>query len=152
MVGLSTEIQNKPKLSEKEIIEDSNKLAAVEGNAAIAFELYIAAQQVGMRLDNNYSEQSIAKDRRLAEKMADEFSDARSAAYCSLSKKISKVGGMPLVLADCEDDSHEGDNFVFAALHDVGQVVNRVNPVRMRIKAKAEVSKKRKNLHGAIAN
>ena len=152
MVGLSTEIQNKPKLSEKEIIEDSNKLAAVEGNAAIAFELYIAAQQVGKRLDNNYSEQSIAKDRRLAEKMADEFSDARSAAYCSLSKKISKVGGMPLVLADCEDDSHEGDNFVFAALHDVGQVVNRVNPVRMRIKAKAEVSKKRKNLHGAIAN
>lgn len=152
MKDLSEEIRSKSKLSEKEIIENANKLAAMEGNAAIAFELYIAAQQVGMRLDSNYSEQCIAKDRQLAEKMTDEFSDVRGAARRSLSKNISKVGGMPLVLADCEDDSYEGNNFVFAALHDAGQVVNRVNPVRMRDKAKAEVSKKRKKLRGAIAN
>ena len=150
MRDLSEEIGRKSKLSEKGIIEDSNRLAAMEGNAAIAFELYIAAQQVGMRLDNNYSEQCIAKDRQLAEKMVDEFSDVRSTAHRSLSKKISKVGGMPLVLADSEDDSYEGNNFVLAALHDAGQAVNRVNPVRMRDKAKADVSKKREKLREAI--
>lgn len=150
MRDLSEEIGRKSKLSEKEIIENSNRFAVMEGNAAIAFELYIAAQQVGMRLDNNYSEQCIAKDRQLAEKMVDEFSDVRGAAYCSLSKKISKVGGMPLVLADSEDDSYEGNNFVLAALHDAGQAVNRVNPVRMRDKAKADVSKKREKLREAI--
>lgn len=150
MRDLSEEIGRKSKLSEKEIIENSNRLAVMEDNAAIAFELYIAAQQVGMRLDNNYSEQYIAKDRQLAEKMVDEFSDVRGVAYSSLSKKISKVGGMPLVLADSEDDSYEGDNVVFAVLHDAGQAMNRINPVRMRDKAKADVSKKREKLREAI--
>lgn len=148
---LTTEIEGKKKLKEAQIHEEAAKLSSAEARAAVAFQLYIAAQQVGMRLDNNYTEQNIAKDRQLAQEMADAFSICHGEAQIKLSKKVAKIGEKPLALADRIEDDYETANLALGVLHAVGNNAKRVNPVSMHAKAKADISEKRAKLQDEVS-
>lgn len=148
----TAEIDGKKKLKETQIHEEAAKLSAAETRAAVAFQLYIAAQQVGMRLDNNYTEENIAKDRQLAQEKADAFSICHGDAQAKLSKKVAKIGGKPIfTLADRVEDDYEAANLALGVLHAAGNGAKRVNPVSMHAKAKANISEKRAKLQDEVS-
>ncbi len=123
----------------------------MENRASAAFQLTLAAQQINMRLDNDYTAQRIANDRQLTGKKVDEFSVARGGANRALSAKISKVGGKPLALADYVQDGYQAPNPALGVLHEAKKNAGRLNPVRMHGKAKQDISAKRARLQDEIS-
>lgn len=148
---LAAEIDAKKKLKEAQIHEKAAKLSSAETRAAVAFQLYIAAQQVGMRLDNNYTEQNIAKDRQLAQEKADAFSICHGDAQAKLSSKVAKIRKKHFALADHVEDDYEAANLAFSVLHAAGNEIKRVNPVRVKAKVKEVNSQKRAKLQDEVS-
>lgn len=146
----AAELESKKKLSAKEIVSASAKLTVMEERAAAAFQLTLAAQQIDMRLDNDYTAQRLANDRRLTEKKVAEFRETRGAARLVLSGKVSKVGGNPLALADRVEDGYQAPNPVLGVLHEGARNADRLNPLRMRRKAEQDLSAKRARLQDVV--
>ncbi len=147
----TAEVQGKKRLSAEKIVREAERLSSMEALAAVAFQLVVMAQQVGMRFEGDYTEKRIETDAQITDRMAEEFSSARGDARLKLSAKISKVGGKPLALADPQADDYVAKNAALAILHEVGENANRLNPVRMRSKAKADISEKRAKLQDAVS-
>lgn len=152
MKDFSAEVQAKKRLSAEKIAEEAEKLSAIEMRAAVAFQLFVMAQQIGMRFEGDYTRQRIETDRQIASRMADGFSSVRRDARLNLSEKISKVGGKPLAIATRSEDDHDAANVVLEVFHKAGKNMNRLNPVRMRAKAKADISKRRARLQDVVSN
>ena len=152
MKDFSAEVRAKKRLSAEKIAEEAEELSAMEARAAVAFQLFVMAQQIGMRFEGDYTSRRIEADGQIARQMADGFSSVRGDARLSLSGKISKVGGKPLAIAERPKDDHEAANVVLGVLYEAGKNVNRLNPVRMRAKAKADISEKRAKLQDAVSN
>ena len=145
------EVEGAKRLSAKQIESKSRGLSSLENSAAVAFNVYNAAQQTGMRFDNNYAENNIEKERQLSAKMAHEFASCRSAARNALSEKAANVKGKPLAIAPCADETKDSPNPLFGKLHDVQATANRLNPVRMREKAKNDLAEKRAKLQDSVS-
>lgn len=140
------------RLSAEKIAEEAEKLSAMETRAAVAFQLFVMAQQIGMRFEGDYTRQRIETDGQITRRMADGFSSVRGEARLALSEKISKVGGKPLAIAERSEDDCEVENVVLGLLREAGKNVNRLNPMRMRAKAKADISEKRAKLQDVVSN
>ena len=118
----------------------------------MAFQLFVMAQQIGMRFEGDYTRQRIETDGQITRRMADGFSSVRGEARLALSEKISKVGVKPLAIAERSEDDREVENVVLGLLREAGKNVNRLNPMRMRAKAKADISEKRAKLQDVVSN
>lgn len=147
----AAEVQGKKRLSAERIMEEAERLSSMEARAAVAFQLVVVAQHVGMRFEGDYTEKRIETDAQITERMAGAFSSARGDARLKLSAKISKVGGKPLALAERRADDYVARNTVLGILHEAEENANRLNPVRMRSKAKADISEKRAKLQDAVS-
>ena len=152
MKDFSAEVRARKRLSAEKIAEEAEKLSAMETRAAVAFQLFVMAQQIGMRFEGDYTRQRIETDRQITSRMADGFSSVRGEARLALSEKISKVGGKPLAIAERSEDDREVENVVLGLLREAGKNVNRLNPMRMRAKAKADISEKRAKLQDVVSN
>lgn len=152
MKDFSAEVRARKRLSAEKIVEEAEKLSAMETRAAVAFRLFVMAQQIGMRFEGDYTRQRIETDGQIARRMADGFSSVRGEARLALSEKISKVGGKPLAIAERSEDDRETENVVLGLLREAGKNVNRLNPIRMRAKAKADISEKRAKLQDVVSN
>lgn len=150
--GLFSRGAGKEGLSAEKIAEEAEKLSTMETRAAVAFQLFVMAQQIGMRFEGDYTRQRIETDGQITRRMADGFSSVRGEARLALSEKISKVGGKPLAIAERSEDDREVENVVLGLLHEAGKNVNRLNPMRMRAKAKADISEKRAKLQDVVSN
>lgn len=147
----TAEVQGTKRLSAEKIVEEAKRLSSMEARAAVAFQLVVMAQQVGMRLEGDYTEKRIETDSQITERMAEAFSSVRGGARLKLSAKISKVGGKPLALAERQADDYVARNAALAILHKAGENATRLNPVRMRSKAKADISEKRAKLQDVVS-
>ena len=152
MKDFSAEVRARKRLSAEKIAEEAEKLSAMETRAAVAFQLFVMAQQIGMRFEGDYTRQRIETDRQITRRMADGFSSVRGEARLALSEKNSKVGGKPLAIAERSEDDREVENVVLGLLREAGKNVNRLNPMRMRAKAKADISEKRAKLQDVVSN
>ena len=152
MKDFSAEVRARKRLSAEKIAEEAEKLSAMETRAAVAFQLFVMAQQIGMRFEGDYTRQRIETDGQITRRMADGFSPVRGEARLALSEKISKVGGKPLAIAERSEDGCEVENVVLGLLREAGKNVNRLNPMRMRAKAKADISEKRAKLQDVVSN
>ena len=152
MKDFSAEVRARKRLSAEKIAEEAEKLSAMETRAAVAFQLFVMAQQIGMRFEGDYTRQRIETDGQITRRMADGFSSVRGEARLALSEKISKVGGKPLAIAERSEDDREVENVVLGLLREAGKNVNRLNPMRMRAKAKADISEKRAKLQDVVSN
>lgn len=148
---LAAEVQGKKRLSAEKIVKEAERVSSMEARAAVAFQLVVMAQQIGMRFEGDYTKKRIETDAQITEQMAEAFSSARSDARLKLSAKISKVGGKPLALAERQADDYVAGNAVLDILHEAGENANRLNPVRMRSKAKADISEKRAKLQDTVS-
>lgn len=152
MKDFSAKVRAKKRLSAEKIAEEAEKLSAMETRAAVAFQLFVMAQQIGMRFEGDYTRQRIETDGQITRRMADGFSSVRGEARLALSGKISKVGGKPLAIAERSEDDREVENVVLGLLREAGKNVNRLNPMRMRAKAKADISEKRAKLQDVVSS
>lgn len=139
-------IRSEKKLSPERIAEESRFLETIENRAAVAFQLTATALQMGMRFDGDFTERRLAADREIAGRKASQFATAHGDAQLAISEKVTKVGGAPLAVADKSKEAYEGQNIVLGALDAAGRTIGRVNPVRMREKAKGNIAEKRAKL------
>lgn len=142
----ATRVRGEKKLTAEAIIDESRLLGSIEGRAAVAFQLTTAALQMGMRFDGDFTGARLATDRQIASRKVEQFAVAHGEAQLAINDKVSKIGGAPIAIADVPENAYEGANPVLGALHAVGQNANRVNPVRMREKAKDNLAEKRARL------
>lgn len=142
----AAQIRGEKKLSTEGIAEKSRLLGTIEGRAAVAFQLTVTALQMGMRFDGDFTERRLAADREIAGRKANQFATAHGDAQLAISEKVAKVGGAPLAIADESGDAYKGQNVVLGALDAAGRTIGRVNPVRMREKAKVNIAEKRAKL------
>ena len=142
-------VRGEKKLAAEKIVEESRLLGSIEGRASVAFRLTVAALQMGMRFDGNFTETRLAADGQIASRKAEQFAVAHGEAQLAINDKVSKVGGAPIALADAPEDAYEAPNPVLGALHAVGRSANRVNPIRMHEKAKSNIAEKRARLLSA---
>lgn len=144
-------LTSKKKMAAGEISEASRKLTEMENRALAAFQLTLAALQIDMRLDNDYTSQRMANDRKITSRKVEEFSRTRGDARLILSGKISKVGGKPLALADCVEDDYQAANAVLGILHEGKKNAGRLHPVRMHNKAKGDIAARRAKLQEEVS-
>lgn len=97
----------------------------------------LIAQQVGMRFESDYTAARIKKNKKIVEKCLGEHAQRREEYRRMLGKKVSKLGGPVLKLADAaKDEGYEAANVIIGVLHEVSRQTARLNPVEMRKKAK----------------
>lgn len=142
-------VRGEKRLAAEKIVEESRLLGSIEGRASVALQLTVAALQMGMRFDGDFTETRLAADRQIASRKAEQFAVAHGEAQLAINDKVSKVGGAPIAIADAPEDAYEAPNPVLGALHAVGQGANRVNPIRMHEKAKSNIAEKRARLLSA---
>ncbi len=146
----ANELQSR-KLTEEEVKSEAGKVCSMENRASAALRLIAAAQQMGMRIENDYTVQRIETDKQIVDKRAEEFANAHNAAQSRLSEKASEISGLPFLVADYGEDDYQQDNPVFDFLHDVGRAADRVNPLRMAEKAQQDLEERRSKLKDDIA-
>lgn len=134
---LTETLARKKKLDEKEIASEITLLQEKERRAVLAFQLMLIAQQVGMRFESDYTAARIKKNKKIVEKCLGEHAQRREEYRRMLGKKVSKLGGPVLKLADAaKDEGYEAANVIIGVLHEVSRQTARLNPVEMRKKAK----------------
>lgn len=148
---LAANLKGKKRLKTAEIEAETRKLASMESRATAAFQLVLAALQLGMRLESDYTAKRIETDRRIAAQMADEYRVARGDAQQQLSRKIAKTRGALILLADKADDGYERANPAKDALHAVTSNASRLNPARMRQKAEDALREKKALLQDRVS-
>lgn len=135
--NLTETLARKKKLDEKEIASEITLLQEKERRAVLAFQLMLIAQQVGMRFESDYTAARIKKNKKIVEKCLGEHAQRREEYRRMLGKKVSKLGGPVLKLADAaKDEGYEAANVIIGVLHEVSRQTARLNPVEMRKKAK----------------
>lgn len=147
----SHEVAVAKRLSAKQIESKSRRLNSLENRAAAAFRIHNAARQIGMRLDGDYSEENIEKERQLSAKMAEDFSSCRTDARGDLIEKTTKVKGKPLAIAPLVEDEERFSNIILRKLQESEEIVNQLNPIRMREKAKSDFAEKRARLQDSVS-
>ena len=150
MCDLQKEITLDRKPNKDKILRYSDRLQEMEKRSAGAFQLCAAVGQMSMRYDDDFSEKRIADERNDLLRLQEEYSNVRGAAYSALNKKALGVGGAPLALADTAEKAYKGTNPLANAAFEAGANLARVNPVRMRLKAKENTEEKRAELVDAI--
>ena len=147
---LQKEIASDRKPKKDKILQYSNRLQEMEKRSAVAFQLCAAVGQMSMRYDDDFSEKRIADERNDLMRLQEEYGNVRGAAYAALNKKALGVGGFPLALADAAENVYTGTNPVANVAFGAHANIARVNPVRMRLKAKENTDAKRAELVDAI--
>ncbi len=150
MRDLQKEITSDRKPKKDRILEYSKRLQEMEQRSSVAFQLCAAVGQMSMRYDDDFSEKRIADERNDLLRLQEEYGNARGAAYAALNKKALGVGGAPLALADAAENVYTGTNPVANVAFGAGANIARVNPMRMRLKAKENTDAKRAELVDAI--
>ena len=70
MKDFSAEVRARKRLSAEKIAEEAEKLSTMETRAAVAFQLFVMAQQIGMRFEGDYTRQRIETDGQITRRMA----------------------------------------------------------------------------------
>ena len=139
-------VRGEKRLAAEKIVDESHLLGSIEGRVAVAFRLTVAALQMGMRFDGDFTEERIAADRQIASRKVEQFAVAHEEAQLAINDKVSKVGGVLIALADAPEDVYEAPNPVLGVLHAIGQNAERVNLAKMHEKAKSNLAEKRARL------
>lgn len=133
----------KKKLDEGKINAVCEELAPMERRAAVAFRLFVLAQEVAMAFDNDYSSQRIERVRSRVEGKASEYAAARGGVHSALSTSVAKLKGSPLKLAERVESDFVAENLVQGLMHEAGANLQRVAPRRMRRAAKEDLANRR---------
>lgn len=151
MRDLGAEVASSRKLKEDEIRMHTDALREMEARASAAFQLCAAVEQLSMRYDEDFSAKRIDAGRAELARLQDEYEQVRGAVRAALLKKALTVGGAPLALADAAENDYNGTNLLAGAVHAAGATAAKVNPVRMRQKARENIDAKRALLADGIS-
>lgn len=133
----------KKRLDEGKINAACEELAPMEERAAVAFRLFVLAQEVAMAFDNDYGSERIERVRSRIEGKAGEYSAARGGVHNALSTSVARLKGSPLRLADRVESDFVAENLVQGLMHEAGANLQRVAPKRMRQAAKEDLANRR---------
>lgn len=122
----------------------------MEKRSAVALQLCAAVRQMSMRYDDDFSEKRIADERNDLLWLKKEYGNVRGAAYAALNKKALGVGGAQLALADAAKNTYTGTNPAASVAFGARANIARVNPMRMRLKAKENTKARRAELVDVI--
>ena len=68
-----------------------------------------------------------------------------------LIEKTTKVKGKPLAIAPLVEDEERFSNIILRKLQESEEIVNQLNPIRMREKAKSDFAEKRARLQDSVS-
>ncbi len=126
------------------------ELAPMEARAAYAYKLVAIAELISMGVESDYTTERIEGARKLAKRLEGEYEAAIGPIETDLLDRISKIGGLPLLVADAEDDGYEPQNPVFDVAHEIGRQANRLNPFRMVKAAEDDLSSRKIAVQGQM--
>jgi hypothetical protein len=126
------------------------ELAPLEARAAYAYKLVAMAERISMGIESDYTAKRIEGARKLAKRLEGEYEAAIGPIETDLLNRISKIGGLPLLVADAEDDGYEPQNPVFDVAHEIGRQANRLNPFRMVKAAEDDLSSRKIAMQGQM--
>ena len=112
--------------------------------------LFVGYSCGDMRFENDYTSKRIETDQQIIEKMEEDYKLVRGDAHRRLSEKISRVKGIPLVIAEARADGYEPRDPVADTLHLAAVRMDRVNPLRMHEAAKRKLSEQKASLQDEI--
>ena len=115
-----------------------------EGDAAAAFQMLVAAEQVSMQYDGDFSAGRIERERELIEERVAEYDAARALVQASLSSRIAKVRGGLVAVPAPEDDGRAPSNPLLGVAYAVGRNVPRFTPPAMRREAGRRLAEKKR--------
>jgi len=142
--------KDKKVTDEKAIREKIAELAPLEARAAYAYKLMAMSERVSMGIESNYTAERIEGARKLAKRLEEEYEAAIGPIETDLLDRISKIGGLPLLVADAVDDGYEPQNPVFDVAHEIGRQANRLNPFRMAKAAENDLSSRKIAVQGQM--
>lgn len=141
---LKAEVASSKKMKEEEIVESMQRLRLAEEQAASAFQLQAIIGQMCMQYDSDFSTARIDAERSDLQESLQAYSQARGGVRIALGKKVEKLKGAPIALADAADDSGwEKTALPREILHGVALGLGRVRPDRM-VKAARKNNEDRK--------
>lgn len=141
----------KGRMSRADVERAIGGLRRSEAHAAAAFQLLVAAREIGMRLECDYTGERIEKELSMVGKASKELTSARNAAREQVERRISSLKGAPLALAD-PVEANEGAKGAAAAFDAVRRQASRISPVRARSAAKDNLAAEKADLRDAMGS
>lgn len=126
------------------------ELAPMEARAAYAYKLVAMAERISMGIESDYTTDRIEGARKLEKRLEGEYEAAIGPIEIDLLDRISKIGGLPLLVADAEDDGYEPQNPMDGAVHEALRQANRLNPFRMAEAAEKDLSRRKTAAQGKL--
>lgn len=142
--------KDKKVTDEKAIREKIAELAPLEARAAYAYKLMAMSERISMGIESDYTAERIEGARKLSKRLEEEYEAAIDPIETDPLDRISKIGGLPLLVADAEDDGYEPQNPVFDVAHEIGRQANRLNPFRMAKAAENDLSSRKIAVQGQM--
>lgn len=142
--------KDKKVTDEKAIREKIAELAPLEARAAYAYKLMAMSERISMGIESDYTAERIEGARKLAKRLEEEYEAAIGPIETDLLDRISKIGGLPLLVADAEDDGYEPQNPMDGAVHEALRQANRLNPFRMAEAAEKDLSRRKTAVQGKM--
>ena len=142
--------KDKKVTEEKAIRGKIAELAPLEARAAYAYKLVAMAERISMGIESDYTAERIEGARKLSKHLEEEYEAAIGPIETDLLDRISKIGGLPLLVADAEDDGYEPQNPVDGAVHEALRQANRLNPFRMAEAAEKDLSRRKTAVQGKM--
>lgn len=139
------------RMSRTDVENTIASLRRSEAQAVTAFQLLVAAREVGMRLECDYTGSRIEKELSMIEKASKELTGARGVARERVERRISSLKGAPLALAD-PVEANEGAQGAAAALDAVRRQASRINPMRAREAARENLATEKADLRDAMGS
>lgn len=129
---LKTEVASSKNMKEEEIVESMQRLRSTEEQAAAAFQLQAIIGQMCMQYDSDFSASRTEAERSDLQESLQAYSQARGGVRIALGKKVERLKGAPIALADAADDSDwEQAAFPGEIIHGLALGLGRIRPDRM---------------------
>jgi hypothetical protein len=143
-------LHGKKAMDEKALRGELARLSAMEARAAAAFGVVAMSQKLSMGLDTDFTTRRLEAERAIATRMTSEYERILEPLEEELLDRIERIGGLPLMVADAEEDGYEPQNPALDALHAFAANANRLNPVRMAERARDDLASRKVALQGRV--
>ena len=133
------------------VVSKVDEFRVRDREAAAAYVLCAAAEQVAMQYSQDFSPERLERERDRADRRLEEYAKARSAVQASLNERVNHMVGNIAAIPDEVDDGYERQNPIFDTVHDAAALANRLTPLAVIGEGRRRTKLRKRSLHEAVS-
>lgn len=148
MDALGTKLSSAKAMSDEKVKDCGQDFLLRERSASAVYKVLLAAEQVGMQYEGDFSSKRIARERAEASAWLEDYSTRRSFVQAALSSRVEAMKGGMVAIPERREDDYEPQNLFLDAMHEVAVMAPMLTPLALRKEAVRKLEMDKKDLDG----